>query len=87
MINRLPPKPTIEDLKKYSKIRLKKKRSIKKFNKNPLRYVSDEIAKEYMLKRLCAPLLRSLNYAELGKKLFHVEELPKGEWIEYDIKR
>jgi len=74
-MNRLPEEPTIEDLKKFSKIRLKKRRSIKKFHKDWRRYVSTSIGDEYLAKRLCMPIKRSLGYAELGEKLIMVDSL------------
>jgi hypothetical protein len=38
---------TPQDFVEYSKIKLKKKRSIKKFNKNPYRYLSDKVKEIY----------------------------------------
>ncbi len=67
--------PSKKDLYKFSNIKLKKKRAKKKFEKNCHRYVSAKIYKEYLAKIMCIPIMRSLNYAELGKKLIMVDKL------------
>ena len=66
--------PSKNDLYRFSNIKLKKKRARKKFEKNCHRYVSEKIYKEYIAKIMCMPIMRSLNYAELGKKLIMVEQ-------------
>lgn len=71
----LPNRPSIKDLYCFSKINLKKKRARKKFEKNYRRYVSKKIYNEYISKIICVPIMRSLNYVELGKKLIIVEQL------------
>ena len=67
--------PSKKDLYRFSNIKLKKKRARKKFEKNCYRYVSAKIYNEYLAKIMCMPIMRSLNYAELGKKLVMVEQL------------
>ena len=74
-----PEIPKRNDLFKYSKIRLKKKRMRKKFLKRYYAYVARKIWFEYLAKCMVAPIRTSLNYAGLGRKLFRVEELPKCE--------
>ena len=76
-IGRLSKIPTKSDLCKFSKIRLRKKRSRKNFDKYWYRYVSSEIYSEFMAKVFVAPILRPLNYNDIGKKLFFVEPLPE----------
>ena len=76
----LPLSPSFKDLKRFSKIRLKKRRSQKKFRKQWYRYVSEAILNEYFSKVMTAPLRIPLNYSELGRKLLMVEELPQGAY-------
>lgn len=73
-IEYLPNIPSKKDLYKFSNIKLKKKRARKKFEKNCYRYVSAKIYNEYTAKIMRMPIIRSLNYAELGKKLIMVEK-------------
>ena len=77
-IGRLPNNPTKADLYKFSKIKLKKKRAKRKFEKYWYRYVSDKIYAEFMAKVVVAPIARPINYQEIGRKLIHVEPLPDG---------
>lgn len=83
-MDKLPISPTIQDLFKYSKVSLKKKRMRRKFIRNWSKYVSNDIYVEYMAK-CYASILRGMkmNYAELGKKLIMVEELPQSAYANY----
>jgi len=83
-MNKLPQFPTRQDLYKYSKIRLRKKRLIKKFNSNWAKYVSDDIFVEFMAKVFSAILYRKMDYQEIGRQLFSVEPLPEGAFAVYD---
>jgi len=83
-IGRLPNTPTKDDIRKFSKIRLRKKRAKKKFDKYWYRYVSDEIYAEFMAKVVVAPIARPINYQEIGRKLISVEPLPKGAYAHID---
>jgi hypothetical protein len=82
-VNKLPETPTKTDLYKYSRIKLRKKRSIKKFNKYWIRYISNDVYVEYMAKIMCAPIRRSLNYSEIGRKLIIIDELPQDAYANY----
>jgi len=88
LIGRLPDQPTKDDLLRFSKIRLRKKRSKKKFNKYWYRYIPDSIYAEFMAKTLVRPIINPINYAEIGKKLLHVEPLgPPAGLVHYmDVK-
>ncbi len=66
-------------LYKFSSIRLKKKRMIKKFNKAFNKYVPSRIFREYLAKIMCMPIRRSLNYESIGRKLFGIEQLDCGK--------
>jgi len=68
--------PTIRDLYKYSKIRLRKKRLRKKFAKQPRRYVPEKVYFEFIRKMLTLPIRRTMCYSAIGRKLFTVEPLP-----------
>ena len=91
--NVLPLDPTINDLKKYSRINLKKHRNLRKFLKEPSRYIRKEIALEFSCKVMgrimSEPIRRSLEYASFGRQLLMVEELPQGAYARYesDIKK
>lgn len=50
MSNYLPENPCLKDLLKFSKIRLRKKRSQKKFIKAHWRYIPRSVLEEYVLK-------------------------------------
>ena len=72
----LPDTPTIRDLYKYSKIRLRKTRARKKFAKNAYRYVPEKVYIEFISKMVVFPIRRALHYSAIGRKLFTVEPLP-----------
>jgi hypothetical protein len=76
--------PKLTDLFRFSKIRLRKKRSRKKFAKNYSKYVNVRIAEEFLVKSLVMPLRRSLKYGEIGKKLLMVDQLPDGHLKKYE---
>ena len=73
----LPFEPTFDDLKKYSKIRLRKSRSKKKFRKNLHKYLPRRIWLEYLSSAMVAPIRRALRYDSIGRKIFHVEPIPE----------
>ena len=79
-IGRLSNNPTKDDLRKFSRIKLKKKRAKRKFEKYWYRYISDEIYAEFMAKVVVAPLRRPMNYQEIGRQLIAVEPLPEGAY-------
>ena len=82
-IGRLPENPGRKDLQKFCKIRLRKKRAKRKFEKYWYRYVPESIYAEYMAKVFVKPLLNPINYSDIGRKLFMVEELPQGAYARY----
>jgi len=61
-------------LHEFATINIKKKRFRKKFNKHTFKYLPTKIIGLLM----CIPIARPLNYAELGRKLIMVDELPQG---------
>jgi len=65
----LPSNPTIEDLMRFSKIRLKKKRNLKKFRKYWWRYVSERIRKEFQSKAMVTPIRRALREDSFARKI------------------
>ena len=73
----LPFEPTFDDLKKYSKIRLRKSRSKKKFRKNLHKYLPRRIWLEYLSSAMVAPIRRALRYDSIGRKILHVEPIPE----------
>lgn len=77
---KLPEFPCFDDLKSFSKIRLKKKRLAKKFSKDFSRYISDDVFIEYMVKSVCRPLLRRIDYQKLGRMLVNIDPLPQGAY-------
>ncbi len=79
----LIPSMTINDLKRYSRINLKKRKNPRKFLKRPARYVRDGIWAEYLAHIMVLPIIRSLNYNEIGKKLIMIDELPQGVYTKY----
>jgi hypothetical protein len=80
-------KITKNDITKYSTISLKKKRSRKKFNKNPSRYlpkhIYDEITNKSLLHNISELVKTRINYVELGKKLCMVAELPQDAYARF----
>jgi len=64
----------------YSKISLRKKRNLKKFKTNPWKYVSDTWYCIYLSAQIVKIVSRPLNYADIGRKLMMVDELPQGAY-------
>jgi len=64
----------ISDLYPYSKINLKKKRNLKKFNKNVERYVSHRVYMKYFGILVTTPLMRS-SYQIFSQDLVRVEPI------------
>ena len=83
-IGRLPNNPTKDDLRKFSKIRLKKKRAKKKFDKYWYRYISDEIYAEFMGKVMMPLMATPMNYQEIVRELISIEPLPDGGYAHLD---
>jgi len=81
--NRIDTIREFDDLKKFSKIRLRKKRAKKKFKKRFVRYVSGDIAAKWMGVCFSRLVARPLNYQSIGRKLFMVEEIPEGAYARY----
>jgi hypothetical protein len=79
----LVPSMTINDLKRFSRINLKKKKNLRKFLKSPARYIKEKIWREYLAKIMALPLMRSLNYSEIGRKLIMIDELPQDAYARY----
>lgn len=70
---------SFEDLKKYSKINLRKKRNLKKFEKHYQRYVSRKIWEIYISSVIARPLLNSFKtYSQFDiPSVLPMEKLPK----------
>jgi len=80
----LPLDPTFDDFKKYSKIRLRKSRSKKKFRKNPQKYLPRCIRLECFASQMVAPIREALNYDGIGRKIFKVVPINEITNIHYD---
>jgi hypothetical protein len=66
---------TIDDLKPFSKIKLRKKRNIRKFEKHWRNYVPEYIANEFLRKMLVKPLLRRFFPSNLMNQLITIEPM------------
>jgi hypothetical protein len=74
----LPIEPTIFDLMKYSRIRLRKKRFKKKFIKNYIKYIPEVIYKEYLDKVTHKPIM---TYASLGGIVIGIKQDSSDSYI------
>ena len=74
-----------EDLKKFSKIRLRKKRSKKKFEKDYRRYVRRDVSMAWLAKCIVEPIRRTMGFDGIGRKIFQLEELPSPPTMAYAI--
>ena len=86
---KMPFEPTFDDLKKFSKIRLKKKRNLKKFVKDYTRYVTKNIYHEYWGKTLTRPFVKNIVGSVMNMpnlEPISEEGLPKGEIAYFDYK-
>jgi hypothetical protein len=72
--------PLIEIAKPFCKIRTRKARSMKKWRKYSARYIPQWLNDELLAANMVSIVARPLNYAEIGRKLFYVEELPQGAY-------
>jgi hypothetical protein len=80
---------TVADLFPFSKIRLKKKRNKKKFNKYYRRYISENVREAYWGCLIATPLVGSFKKQFENLDLLNIEPLedtPKGDLYYVDYK-
>ena len=74
------------DLKRFSNIKLKRKRVLKKFLKNPVRYISEKIWMEYFGILLAQPIAKSFKMSADFNLSVEPIDGPKGELFYFDKK-